>query len=260
MKLDYEEILDAAIRRSGAITTAIESGSFHLPPTDEEGRRRRETLRWRIEREEADEYVKKVLGRVASAEAKIRTARARGAKGKHVVELTKRVYAELVASVERDKQKTFEKLVAEIDRKTNAAKAREAMPSADSVAAESLALRKAELRLASVDGAGATGRLNTIENRGEGYDPAEVLVLGSKSAEANAIARTLTTQLPPHLADRDGVGLLKELAEFAETPIGYFKFNFDGKPETTSIGAMFAPDVEPVAEDFIDAEPVGGTK
>jgi hypothetical protein len=183
---------------------------------------------------------------VASAESRIRKMRLSNINSSEARKFEKQIFSDLIRSCESNRLKEI-KSTADALFKMQAVE-----PPIDfmSTSAELLNLQTLQLRHKWTDESSAMAALNGMERRG--YDPAELLVLSAISKRTNTRAQEVREQLPPRLANPDGLKLIQKLESLLELrtgEVGYSLKSAPGSNEKVNVCDLLA-DVAPTMRDL----------
>lgn len=183
---------------------------------------------------------------IEAAEAKIRKVRLSNLQPKELRHFEKSLFSELIKSVENRRCQKIRDISKQMDDRRQKNSVEPPMPDATR---RLLALEESKLQHSRISESEAMVKLDGFER--SGYSRADLLVLGSISDRTGAKAKEVGETIPAHLADSDGVKLVKELERLVSLKPGEIAYTFKGSTaqNVVHIGDLIG-DTSPTIQDI----------
>lgn len=215
--MSYDELIEKAGRKLDRIQN-FDATVIPRQPTAKGARGRFESM---LRHTPEGSTARRVNQKIADAESAIRRVRATALPGAEKRAETDRIVARLIKQVEAETATAINRTVQKLD-----TLAKQYAEKQGDAVAQLLALERAKLRYAQVDERGAVAKLQAMTTRG--YTEPELEVLGSKGVEAAREAQRVRTELPPAIANDEGLRLLDRLDQLAARKPGDFSVEIEG--------------------------------
>jgi hypothetical protein len=250
--MKYFELETLAVRKVTAISKALEAGSFGGPRPSLDPERRTMLLGFAEKGELAGPFLDALEKALKEAAATMKRAGQLNLPGTEIQKAREVAFQKAVTIVEQAKLTRLNQIFEKI---TKRQREHEASRNSDNYGVTNrdlLQLRRLELQHAMTDESGALSRLAAMQR--DGYNQDELLVLQAKGERAAARVAELSAELPPFLADKIGIGLLKEAEELTSLNVGEISYSFVKAPnvsERVHVGALLDTSVRQPSADLL---------
>lgn len=236
--MNFEMLLDRAIKKAATTDTALKTETFSGPPVRFDADRAHMLTQFLDKGQIDSPYTAALRTATDRARDVLTRARAAGLSGKELNIAREKARSLATATVERAKLSRLQAIFKALDERQKAYAAERSAENLTRQTADLLRLQRLQLQHALTDESAAVARL--AEMHRTGYTDDERLILRSKGKRAAERADALAAELPPHLADGEGVRLLTELAELVEAGTGVVPYRVKGAPisERISVGEI----------------------
>ncbi|MBT3272114.1 MAG: hypothetical protein HN368_03090 [Spirochaetales bacterium] len=221
--MKYLDLEDKIIQRLARHSTVIAGDAVYTMTAPRNPQGAEISAHLKAERVVNSPDLESAMADVEAAEGKIRRINLNNLSSQEKRNFESSVFSELIKSVETRRIKR----VREISKKIDERKAKHAIETPIGTATRQLlALEESKLRHSRIMESEAMSILNGFERRG--YGRADLLVLGAISDRTNAKAAEVRETIPAHLADADGVKIIKELEQLVSLKPGEIPYYFAG--------------------------------